>query len=33
MLERYARYRPFDDPYVRKAANLLDPYGKPTVVR
>jgi integrase len=33
MLERYARYTPFDDPNVRKAANLLDPYGKPTVVR
>jgi len=33
MLERYARYTPFDDPNVRKAANLLDPYGKPTIVR
>ncbi len=33
MLERYARYAPFDNPNVRKAANLLDPYGKPTIVR
>jgi|GEM_PF-6258402 integrase len=33
MLERYARYTPYDDPNVRKAANLLDRYGKPIMVK
>jgi integrase len=36
MLEHYARYAPFDSPEVRKAANLLDPYGEevgPRIVR
>lgn len=33
MLEHYARYAAFDSPEVRKAANLLDPRGKPTILR